>query len=577
MVKKLTREDHLIEIQSLISNNQYHKALSELKKVVEEYPDDYKLRINYGNIHHFLGNITEAKNEYEKSLELSKSKEALNNLAVIHIEKRDYENAIKLCNDAIGIDASYADAYYNISLCFELLDDYTESLNNLNKCLDIDGNHFKAMILKYKVAQNTCDWPVISELEKILNDNIEMGLEHPFMNVSRYDDERINYRNARSWQKNNQSNIVSNDISLSKTKNEKIKIGFMCGEFRNHPTFFLIKNLFKHINRKLFNIYVFSYAHENYCREYIEKDVDNFIDINDQSNDLTETKVKSFNLDILIDLSVLIPHNKMSIIKRKLAKSTVSYLGFPGTSCAENYDYIIADRIVIPETEREFYSEKIIYLPNFYQVNDGEIKARQFDNNNFKLKHQLPLNKIILSCFNQSFKIEKSLFECWINILKKHKSTVIWLLKENQIMQNNITKFASNLGIEIDRIIFADRLPRDMHLQRLCLSDIALDTLTYNGHTTTTDAIQCGIPIVGFSGNHFASRVSHSLLKSINLNELVAFNLEEYSKKIQNLIEDDVYREQISKKLRSHEFMSDFYNLEKFTRDFEKALISIMN
>ena len=112
MVKKLTREDHLIEIQSLISNKQYHKALSELKKVVEEYPDDYKLRINYGNIHHFLGNITEAKNEYEKSLELSKSKEALNNLAVIHIEKRDYENAIKLCNDAIGIDASYAAVSY---------------------------------------------------------------------------------------------------------------------------------------------------------------------------------------------------------------------------------------------------------------------------------------------------------------------------------------------------------------------------------------------------------------------------------------------------------------------------------
>ena len=333
--------------------------------------------------------------------------------------------------------------------------------------------------------------------------------------------------------------------------------------------------MFQYLNKEAFDYYFFTYNHDQDYLNYIEKHVSMVIDINNKSDDQIESVLREHDLDILIDLSVHIPHNKMNVVNRKLARKTISYLGFPGSSGSDNYDYIIADKIVIPEDKQEFYTEDVLYLPSIYQVNDG---MKKYPNNkSSKNDYSLPEEKIILSCFNQSFKIEEDIFKCWIQILKRNENTVLWLLEDNALMKQHVVEYLLEVGLNESRIIFAQRVPREAHIDRLGLSDIVLDTRTYNGHTTTTDAIQSGVPVVTVSGQHFASRVSHSILNSVGLNELVTHNLKDYTEKIHLLVNDTEQRLALCKKLKNEQAMKSFYDVKQFTKNFEEAISTVMN
>ena len=195
-----------------------------------------------------------------------------------------------------------------------------------------------------------------------------------------------------------------------------------------------------------------------------------------------------------------------------------------------------------------------------------------------KKDHGLPEKSIILSCFNQSFKIDKLMLNCWIDILNDTHDTYLWLLEDNEISKNNIYSYAEKSGIDKNRIIFAPRVNRTDHLDRLKLSDITLDTRIYNGHTTTTDSIQCGIPVVTLMGNHFASRVSSSILQAAGLDELITENISDYKSLVIKLTKDSTYLDEIKNKLREeNQYLKDFYDLKKFTKELESNLNKIAN
>ena len=187
----------------------------------------------------------------------------------------------------------------------------------------------------------------------------------------------------------------------------------------------------------------------------------------------------------------------------------------------------------------------------------------------------MPNNGFILSSFNQSFKIDKKMFNCWLEILQELPESIIWLLEDNKTAQLNLLKYAKKRNIDSDRIIFAKRVSRSEHMERLKLADIALDTRIYNGHTTTTDALQSGVPVVTVTGNHFASRVSTSLLNTFNLNELACKNLAEYKEKVKKICLDEKYKESLVCKLSSGSAFNDFYDNKKFINELEKILIQI--
>jgi predicted O-linked N-acetylglucosamine transferase (SPINDLY family) len=218
--------------------------------------------------------------------------------------------------------------------------------------------------------------------------------------------------------------------------------------------------------------------------------------------------------------------NRLAIYALCPAPIQVSYLGFPGTTGADFIDYIITDKIVTPVEHASYYSEKFVYLPHCYQVNDytQPISNKEWKKEDFGL----PEGCFVFCSFNQPYKIDPVMFDVWMRILQQVPEGVLWLLSTNKIAEENLRREAEARGIKSERLIFADRLPKDEHLARLRFADLTLDTRIYNGHTTTSDALWAGVPVITLQGSHFASRVSSSVLSAIGLPEVVTHSLEEY-------------------------------------------------
>jgi protein O-GlcNAc transferase len=313
---------------------------------------------------------------------------------------------------------------------------------------------------------------------------------------------------------------------------------------------------------------MFSYDHETGKKLHIEQDFNEFIDITPLNTAESKDKIKSYDLDILIDLTTIISHNRSNIIHQDIAKVIIAYLAFPGTTGSHIYDYILTDNVVTPLEKQKYYSEQFMFLPKTYQINNGEINI---DIKNERSDFNLPSDGIILGCLNQSFKLDPVFFDIWINIMKNHENTYLWLLNNGVEMKKNINKFIDK-RIDLKRIIYADRIDYESHLQRIQHIDIALDTRIYNGHTTTTEMIQAGIPLVTLKGTHFASRVSSSILNNLELNDFITENYEEYGRKIISLINQDeciCAKKLIRQKINNPEILS----VKIFAKDFEQALL----
>jgi protein O-GlcNAc transferase len=384
-------------------------------------------------------------------------------------------------------------------------------------------------------------------------------MTHPFLHISSIDDEESNYKNSLLWNNESKTNVIERN---DKNDSDKIILGFFCGEIRNHPTFYLIKNLFKNLNRDTFSIYMFSYNHTADEKRYVEKDIDDFIDITDLSTEDSKKIIKKHKLDILIDLTTIISHNRSDIIEKGLSKIIISYLAFPGTTGSSSYDYVITDKVVTPIEQQKYYSEQFLYMPNTYQINNGETN---FDTKTTRDNFNLPNDQIVLGCLNQSFKLDPIFFDIWINILEDFSKTCLWILNHGKDMKENIYKFINN-RIDKERIIFADRIDYGEHLKRIQHIDIALDTRIYNGHTTTIEMLQAGIPLVTLEGNHFASRVSASILKTLEIEELITKNYDGYKNKIVSLINNEK-RQGIKDLIKNKMQTSRLLDINYFTKE----------
>ena len=269
MSNKKLLDDYVADIQLLLSKGDFDQALQEIKKALISYPTNPKLYINAGNICKILGDIENAESFFKKALSIHKSKEVLNNLSVISIERRDYNQAISLAKDAIAMDPAYIDAIHNLALSYDSLGNHLEAEKYSSKACELnDYKDPKYLVLLIRILQNTCNWKNIDVIVKMLDHHIGDGIEHPFLNISRTDNEEINYKVASSWEVDRFQE--KENISI---KNKKIKLGYLCGEFRNHPTNHLIKNLFKYHDDSNFEVYIFSYNHDEEAKAYIEKNV----------------------------------------------------------------------------------------------------------------------------------------------------------------------------------------------------------------------------------------------------------------------------------------------------------------
>ncbi len=274
-------------------------------------------------------------------------------------------------------------------------------------------------------------------------------------------------------------------------------------------------------------------------------------------------------VDILVDLKGHTENHRLEICALRPSPVQAAYLGFPGTTGADFLDYIITDRIVTPEDQSPYYSEQFVYLPHCYQVNDQKQKIS--DDPFTRPDFGLPEKGFVFCSFNRNYKIEPVMFGVWMKLLNKAPDSVLWLLKSNELAERNLKSEAEARGVDGDRLIFADNMPKDQHLARCRLADLALDTRICGGHTTTSDSLWAGVPVVTMLGSHFASRVSASLLGAVGLPELVTDNLEDYEALAFRVSQNPDELDGLTDKLARNRLSEPLFDTPRFVANLEGA------
>ena len=309
-------------------------------------------------------------------------------------------------------------------------------------------------------------------------------------------------------------------------------------------------------------------------RKRIARAFNNLFDIS-RLSDLEAAKLIQENeIDILINLNGFFGLGRQEIFSYKPALCQVNYLGFPGTIGIKYMDYIIADKIVIPEESKIHYGEKVAYLPNSYQANDDQRKIS--DKKFSRAKLGLPENAFIFACFNNNYKITPLVFDSWVKILSLVEGSILWLLADNPMAKNNLIKEATARGLDSSRLIFAERLSISEHLARHRQADLFLDTLPYNAHTTASDALWAGLPVLTLMGNTFPGRVGASLLKAIDLPELITNTQEEYEAMAIELAMNPQKLRDIKLKLARNRLATPLFDTPLFTKNLETIYIKMM-
>jgi len=350
-------------------------------------------------------------------------------------------------------------------------------------------------------------------------------------------------------------------------------IGYLSGDFGNHPVGQIIHGLFGAHDRNQFEINCYSYGQDDNSdyQKHIAKTCNKFVDIRGLTHAQAAGRIYSDAVDILIDLAGHTRNNRLPICALRPAPIQISYLGFPGSVGADFFDYLIADKIVVPEAEAAFYTEKLIWMPHAYQVNTPH--QISVGANNYS---PLPEHAFVFCSFNQPSKIEPVMFDVWMKLLRQIPQGVLWLSAANPAAEHNLRNEAQNRGVNPNRLIFAQRLPSKAdHLARLSLADIVLDTRLYNGHATTSDALWAGVPVISLYGKNFASRVGSSLLTAVGLPELIAKNLQEYEQLALKLAQQPSELAKIRQKLAKNRQNAPLFDTSLFARSLDQIYRAI--
>jgi predicted O-linked N-acetylglucosamine transferase (SPINDLY family) len=310
-------------------------------------------------------------------------------------------------------------------------------------------------------------------------------------------------------------------------------------------------------------------------RSRLIKSFDIFEDVRYKSEYDVAKFLHGFKVDIAVDLVGHTMNARPGILAFRPAPIQVNYLGYPGTMGADFIDYVIADKVVLPFDEQPNYAEKIVHLPECYQVNDSQ--RRIGSRTPSRQEIGLPESGFVFCCFNNNYKITAPFFDVWMELLKAVDGSVLWLRRDNEIAEKNLQREASARGINPARLVFASRVSMEDHLARHRLADLFLDTLPYNAHTTASDALWAGLPVLTCCGDTFAGRVAASLLSAVGLTELVTHNLDDYKALALRLAQDSSLLNYLRTKLARNREIYPLFDSKRFTRHLEAAYATMWN
>jgi protein O-GlcNAc transferase len=554
------------------------------RKALELNPNyDHALN-NMGNVSQDLGKTKKAITYYRKALEQTPDYvEALNNLGTVLKDLGHIDQALSCYRKALQCDPDFVGALVNLGTALGEKGRSDQAVSYYQKALEVHPECDDAMSRLFHQFQQTCEWYELNDwadkIHALTQEALAAGkkpAESPFASLVRYTEPSRNFAVAKSWSLDIARRMSNLEVSFSfderKTLKEKIVVGYQSNDFRDHPVAHLLGSLFELHDRGAFKVVCYSCGiddRSNY-RKRICKDADKFVDLHSYNHADAAKCIWDDQVDILVELNGYTEGSRLDICALRPAPIQVSYLGFPGTTGANFMDYIIVDKIVAPAEHAPYYGERFVYLPHCYMVTDnGQPISHMFQK---REDVGLPQEGFVFCSFNQGFKIDKTTFDTWMTILKEVPRSVLWLQRLDQAAQKNLKNAAEDRKISADRIVFAEKRPlKAEHLGRLSFADLALDTLAFNGHTTTSDVLWAGVPVVAFRGAHFASRVSSSILTAIGLPELVTHSTKDYQTLAVALAKNPEALEKVRKKLLNNLRAAPLFDTPRFVHNLEKA------
>jgi predicted O-linked N-acetylglucosamine transferase (SPINDLY family) len=421
-----------------------------------------------------------------------------------------------------------------------------------------------------------CDWSNLQSDSLALANSVSQGKKaaHPFHVSALSDSPILQHRAAKlhvQWH-HPASHLLP--AIPRRPGHQKIRIGYFSADFRIHPVSILTAGLFEAHDKSRFELTAFSLGPDtrDALRVRLEAGFETFIDVRNLSDKEVAVLARNLEIDIAVDLGGFTEGSRTNIFALRAAPLQLGYLGYLGTSGAAYFDYLIADRTIVPNEYREHYAEKIVYLPSF-QVNDAKrpISERTFTREELGL----PEAGFVFCCFNNNYKITPRTFDIWMRILEQVKGSTLWLLADNAWAAGNLKNEAAVRGIDADRLVFGGRIPGPEYLARYRTADLFLDTLPYNAGTTASDALWAGLPVLTCTGDGFASRVAASVLNAIELPELVTETYEEYEALAIELANEPDRLGVIRKKLEVNRLSAPLFDTRLFARHIEDGFMKI--
>ena len=550
------------------------KSLDANQKAKEINPQDAEVHNNLGNVLEKLEKFDEAENNYRQAILLEQNyTEAYYNLANLLNKLGKFDEAEINYIQAIKLRPNFAEAFNNLAKLLKELGRFNESIINFKKSLKINPELVTAEAEILFLTASIGDHSNFKNLDK---ESSRLGIStksvEPFLGLSWMDNPAQQLQRSINYVAEKFKRYPINLSVKPKMLPKRIKIAYVSGDFYNFPTMHLLAGVLEAHNRECFEIYAFSYVlrQNDEMRKRIKLGVDHFVDVNNLSSIEIAKLIQNYNIDISIDINGYTRKSRSEIFQYRMSPIQINYLGYPSTMGANFIDYIIADPVTIPDENRDFYSEKIIYMPHTYQANDDKRKIAK--TNSKRVDFNLPEKGFVFCCFNQIYKISPKEFNIWMRLLRNVNNSVLWLIKSNKWVEQNFSKEAKRQGIDPLRIVFAEKLSHSEHLARHKHADLFIDTFNYNAHTTASDALWAGLPIVTKQGKQFSARVTSSLLTACGLPELITKNEKEYEDLIYELATNPKKLKTISLKLSENKKNKPLFNTKQYTNNFENGL-----
>jgi protein O-GlcNAc transferase len=557
----------------LVQLERYEEALASYDAALAVQPDNEEAHHNRGNVLSKLGLPGEALAAFDRALALKPAyTEALNNRGITLERLQRYDEALASYDRATAMRPDRAEGLYNRGNLLKELKRFDESVASYQKARAITKNDPDAFGI-VESALAICDWKHSGELLGEVRAGLMAGksIVTPFTLVGYCDDPALHLQCSK--------NLIADRIRIRPVplwngtgyQHERIKVAYLSADFREHATAYLLAELIELHDRERFEVIGVSFGADDGSdiRRRMADSFDTFHDVREWADRDIAAKLRELEVDIAVDLKGHTQDSRPEVLAHRPAPIQVGYLGYPGTIGADFLDYVLADETVAPFDHALFYSEKIVQLPDCYQVNDrrraiaATTPTRQ--------EAGLPESGFVFCCFNNNYKITQPVFEAWMRLLAKVPGSVLWLLRDNPGAERNLRDEAEKRGVDPARLVFAGRAKLEDHLARHRLADLFLDTLPYNAHTTASDALWTGLPVVTCQGNAFAGRVAASLLKAIGLPELVTHNLGDYEALALRLATDAAMLQRVRETLAGNRLSHPLFDTDRFRRGIEAA------